>query len=279
MDYVSSSLAMRDSKAFWDASRLAIATKQYEKDGVALIRNLVPEAWLRILSDVVDRAIQSPSPLALEKCSSSGRFLYDTFLWQSYDECRQFIFSSGVATIAKALMKSTDINLFFDHLIVKEPSTPARTAWHYEFPYWPIVGKKLCSAWIAIDSVSAKSGGLQFLRGSHLRVEQLRGCERHEECSPADIVAEVLRNRKQQPRGSILQWPLSAGDAVIFDARTVHGAHANQSSTLRRRAYVIRFAGDDVRYQWHTAAPVMLRNPELVDGAKLTSSLFPKLTL
>ena len=40
---------------------------------------------------------------------------------------------------------------------------------------------------------------------------------------------------------------MEPGDAVLFDYRTVHGARANMSK-LRRRAFSMRWLGDDMRY-------------------------------
>ena len=45
----------------------------------------------------------------------------------------------------------------------------------------------------------------------------------------------------------ILEWEMQPGDAVAFNYRTLHGARANNSSQ-RRRAFSIRYVGDDARY-------------------------------
>ncbi len=272
-------LKVRDPerKATMDEVCSNVAIEEYQMEGVAVIRNLLTPSWLSTLSNVIDSALQSPSPFALNNGDSSGKFVYDSFLWRSYEECRQYISYSGVAQIASAFMRSRKVNLLFDHLIVKEPGTQTPTAWHYESPYWPVKGKQLCSIWIALDQVSAVNGGLQFLRGSHLRVDQVITSAQREEGSPSEIVADV-RNKLEEERLSIREWSMNAGDALIFDARTVHGAHGNYSETLRRRAYVVRFAGDDVVYRWHNSVPMMLCNPELENGSALSSTLFPEVT-
>ena len=45
----------------------------------------------------------------------------------------------------------------------------------------------------------------------------------------------------------VLEWDLEPGDAVAFNFKTLHGARGN-TSTQRRRAFSLRFVGDDARY-------------------------------
>ena len=45
----------------------------------------------------------------------------------------------------------------------------------------------------------------------------------------------------------VLEWKMAPGDAVAFDFATLHGARGNESAA-RRRAFSIRFVGDDARY-------------------------------
>jgi len=45
----------------------------------------------------------------------------------------------------------------------------------------------------------------------------------------------------------VLEWALEPGDAVAFNFKTLHGARGN-TSTARRRAFSLRFVGDDARF-------------------------------
>jgi ectoine hydroxylase-related dioxygenase (phytanoyl-CoA dioxygenase family) len=46
---------------------------------------------------------------------------------------------------------------------------------------------------------------------------------------------------------TILEWDLEPGDAVAFAFSTLHGARGNYAAS-RRRAFSLRFVGDDARY-------------------------------
>ena len=45
----------------------------------------------------------------------------------------------------------------------------------------------------------------------------------------------------------VVEWKMAPGDAVAFDFRTLHGARGN-TAAVRRRAFSLRFVGDDARY-------------------------------
>ena len=51
------------------------------------------------------------------------------------------------------------------------------------------------------------------------------------------------------------------GDCTIHHGLTVHGAPGNSSSRVRRRAYITRWAGEDVTYKPRPNLQRMLRDP------------------
>ena len=68
---------------------------------------------------------------------------------------------------------------------------------------------------------------------------------------------------------------LKLGDAVLFNFKIVHGASGN-NSTNRRRAFSMRFIGDDVRYLdrgGETSPP--FKGINLKIGDKLRIDWFP----
>ena len=69
---------------------------------------------------------------------------------------------------------------------------------------------------------------------------------------------------------------LNLGDAVLFNFKTVHGSTGNNASKSRR-AFSMRFIGDDVRYTdrgGSTSPPFDGIN--LKSGDKLREDWFPK---
>ena len=57
-------------------------------------------------------------------------------------------------------------------------------------------------------------------------------------------IPNIENNRKKY---KIKSWKVSPGDAVVFNFSTVHGAPENNSKN-RRRAFSVRFTGDDATY-------------------------------
>ena len=74
-----------------------------------------------------------------------------------------------------------------------------------------------------------------------------------------------------------LSLNINEGDAVVFNFSTVHGAPENKSKN-RRRAFSIRFTGDDATYikrKGEMSPP--FPNIKLKKGAPLDSKTFPVL--
>jgi ectoine hydroxylase-related dioxygenase (phytanoyl-CoA dioxygenase family) len=65
------------------------------------------------------------------------------------------------------------------------------------------------------------------------------------------------------------------GDCTIHHGLTVHGAPGNSSSRVRRRAYITRWAGEDVTYNPRPNLQRMLRDPGIEAGQRLDCDLFP----
>ena len=61
----------------------------------------------------------------------------------------------------------------------------------------------------------------------------------------------------------------------MHDGLVVHGAPGNRSAATRRRAYLTRWAGDDVTYDPRPNLQRMLRDPGIEPGGPLDSDLFP----
>ena len=72
-----------------------------------------------------------------------------------------------------------------------------------------------------------------------------------------------------------LSEDMTPGDVLCFHALTVHGGGGNDTSDRRRRAYSVRYTGDDVVYDRRSSTMTELENPELETGDVLDSPLFP----
>jgi ectoine hydroxylase-related dioxygenase (phytanoyl-CoA dioxygenase family) len=80
-------------------------------------------------------------------------------------------------------------------------------------------------------------------------------------------------------RFRILGWALEPGDAVFFHMLTLHAA-GGASGGRRRRAFSVRFLGDDATHAprpWKTSPEFPGLADELPPGAPMEHELFPVL--
>jgi ectoine hydroxylase-related dioxygenase (phytanoyl-CoA dioxygenase family) len=221
----------------------------YQKDGAIVLRGPF-SAWIDVLRRGVEANMQAPGPYGSENVKpgdGGGRFFDDYCNWQRIPEFTDFMRSSPAAAIAGQLMGARQVQVFHDHVLVKEPGTPKATPWHQDMPYYCVDGMQTGSFWIPLDPVS-EANTLRLVLGSHLWPRLLRpkrwagGEDFYADDSQFMDLPDVEGGQYR-----ILEPALSPGDAILFNYRTVHGARGNTGAG-RRRAFSARFVGDDVRF-------------------------------
>jgi len=262
--------------------------RRFDADGVVLLREAFEPKWLDVLRGGIEEAMAHPSPLAKEYGSKgSGRFFGDYNMWKRLGAFREFTCRSPAAGYAAELMGSAQVNLYNEHLLVKEPgSAAARTPWHQDLPYFRLMGRQMCSVWVPLDAATAATGAMSFVRGSHrwgkvFRPMQFRNSQSAE--TSAEF-AELPDLTSDEYRAEQISFDLEPGDCTVHHALTLHSAGGNQSETARRRALSIRYIGDDVRWYQREFAPeednaayVQLdRDVGLATGDRLDGPEFPR---
>jgi ectoine hydroxylase-related dioxygenase (phytanoyl-CoA dioxygenase family) len=253
--------------------------RTYEEDGIVCLRGLFSSDWVEELRDAAEISMQNPGELHAELAKQrheTGRFFHDTFIWQRNEVCRRFVFESPAAEIAAKMMRSAKINIFFDQWLIKEPGTTTKTPWHHDMTYWPIDGGQICTIWLALDAVSKESGAVEYVKGSHrwgnkYRPASFSGGDQYKEDLPD--VPDIEANREQF---EFAQFELEPGDCTVHHGLIVHGSPGNVSSERRRRAYVSRWAGDDVIFHPREGLQEMPPLPDLAEGDPLDSILWPR---
>ncbi|KAL3698540.1 hypothetical protein R1sor_012616 [Riccia sorocarpa] len=259
--------------------------QQFEEDGATVLRGFFSSEWIEQLRVAAEENLKNPGPLCDEsvKPGEPGRFHDDQFLWMRYEVMKRFIFESPAAEIATRMSRANQMRLLHDHLIVKEPGTQTTTPWHNDHSYWPLKGNQIISVWLALDYVP-KSSCVQYVKGSHRwqllhKLNTFSGeAERYKamaELPPAPDIDSM------SDRVELLSWDLVPGDCLVHQSFSVHGAPGISSSANRRRAYVTRWVGDDVRwdprpgtldFSWRTKGNL---DPKLSVGSPMDSDLFP----
>lgn len=253
---------------------------EFQEKGVTVLRGVFSD-WVKVLRDGVDANMHDPDPTAriYKGEKGAGRFFVDYCNWARIPEYKNFIFNSPAAAIGAELMQSDAVQLFHEHVLVKEAETGVPTPWHQDAPYYCVDCLKTLSLWIPLDEVPRETT-LEFISGSHkwdafYRPQRFNG----EPLNADDGLEEIPDINADRSSYDIVGWTVSPGDAIAFDYRTIHGAPANTSAKRQRRAFSLRLLGDNARFVRRdgivTSPP--FTQVTLQNGDPLVASEFPML--
>lgn len=254
----------------------------FQRDGAVCIRQLFSADEVALLERGIEHNLASPSERAkvASQADDPGWFFEDFCNWQDNPDYRRFIFNSRVGHVASQLMQSDNVRLYHDHLLVKEPNTRQATPWHQDQPYYNVEGQQNCSMWMPVDPVE-RASTLEFVAGSH------RGpwlmprtfLDNQAKWFPEGSLADLPDIEADRSAFNILGWALEPGDAVFFHMLTLH-ASGGVGGDRRRRAFSLRFLGDDMRHAprpWRTSPEFPGLATALPAGAPMEHELFPYL--
>ena len=136
----------------------------------------------------------------------------------------------------------------------------------------------MVSIWVALDRVTAETGAMRFVQGSHRWGKIYRPVRfAHGEEFALDRFAESVPDIDAEPeRYPVVSFDLEPGDCTVHHVRTLHSAGGNKSLTVRRRALVVRYAGEDVRYAAPNKEALRSANPRRAPGEPLDPEEFPR---
>jgi len=201
--------------------------------------------WLERLREGVEQALSSPSDN--QEPYEDERFVGDLNLWDRINGFGDFVLNSPAGEIAATIMASSTVTFLYDQMFVKELGAEARTPWHQDQPYWAVSGRQMCSIWTPLDPVPSAIA-LEFVRGSHLWREY--NPQHFLDHSPYEGTGlpNLPNIEAAREEYDIVSYDVEPGDCLIFHAMITHGAPDNSSAATRRRAYAIRWLGDDARF-------------------------------
>lgn len=149
-----------------------------------------------------------------------------------------------------------DIVLWGSNIFYKRPLEGPATPWHRDAAYWPIKPLTTTSVWIAVSDSTRENGCLRFVAGSHAAQD---AGEHYESTEPGLVIPGSLvpgSFDESQARDAEME----AGQIVIFDCYTVHGAASNTGSR-RRAGYALRFMPSTSHYDHEAALTAHRRSP------------------
>ncbi len=249
----------------------------YQRDGVVLIKGLFAD-HVEALRDGIAANMAEPGPYASEnkKEGETGRFFDDYCNWSRIEQFRTVIQDSPAAEVAADLMQSDTVQMFHDHVLVKEPGTSMATPWHQDGPYYFVEGQQTISFWSPLDPVTQAT--LRCVAGSHRWEKEVLPTRWVSEEGFFPDEGQYIPVPDPDAEGMrVVEFEMEPGDAVAFNYRTLHGARGNQSYS-RRRAFSLRLVGDDARYverPGRTSPP--FPGHDMEPGQRLREDWFPVL--
>ncbi|MGE0384935.1 MAG: phytanoyl-CoA dioxygenase family protein [Gammaproteobacteria bacterium] len=252
----------------------------FDRDGIAIVRGCLGGEWLDRLAGaaerIKDRVLAGDSSCGV---ATPDGTVYTENAWTFEDTVRQFVFESGIASIAAQAMQSREVRLFETLTIYKQVGCDAGTGWHQDLPQHGMVGDQACSIWLSLEPVDADSGGLRIAAGSHrgpwytpmtLNPRRAHGKVELEGGPLPDPDTDPVRF----PR--IVGYAAQPGDILLLHPAVLHMTRPNPLRA-RRRSFSIRFFGERMRrkaspVEWHD----WLQDLPLQDGDPMVADRLPR---
>jgi len=171
----------------------------------------------------------------------------------------QEVASKVQAALSLAMLSSADAEVVEFSCIIADPGAPAQ-ALHYDTPLLPEEGgydgsgASLFTIFIPLQDVAADMGATCLLPRSHTSVEahrafaqdRARHDKREKEKSEREPARAYLGEALVQDAARecrVFAGPVTAGDAMVMDSRTLHCGGENTSDKRRRLLYVTFHCG------------------------------------
>jgi ectoine hydroxylase-related dioxygenase (phytanoyl-CoA dioxygenase family) len=266
-----------------EPKRWSEARAEFQQKGAVCLRGVFEPGWIELVRAGVAECAQRPSSQSKTWTGEAqGKFFQDGFAWNRFGALRQFVFESPAGRVVSALMDSARVNLYMDHILLREPSTNKATPWHHDTPYCFVDGRDFCTIWLPLDPIP-KGEGLRLISGSHrwgktfLPVD-FGSSAAYVNASGQPVAHEQVPDIDAAPDAyEICTWELELGDCVVFYCNMLHSAPAHLSTHVKRRVYSTRWVGDDARYALRSwSVPPLPVDPGLAPGDAFAGALFPR---
>lgn len=204
----------------------------FESKGFVVIEGFFSASTISMvragLSEIIDTRAPTPRMLHTHSATAPTRDMTE-LMWQHRNVLRGEgalppyvlgeMMSLGARVTGSRLLPFQDVSL------VKRAGA-RRFHWHQDISFWPIDREDGCIVWVALDDCTEENGALMLAPGSH-----------KEGIGPSiDLHTGTAQPGTSAPRLGVDGYEvleLRAGDAVVFDARTLHSSGENRTSSAR----------------------------------------------
>jgi hypothetical protein len=212
----------------------------------------------------------------LPAAGTMGHFLADCSLWRRSPALRALEMQGELPRMAAELLGARAVRLYDDRLMIKEPGTRERTAFHQDLSYFHVDGDRACVFSLFLDRARRGVGELGFVPSSH-RWGQL--------FKPNFLISEVacpgsegvdLPAIDAAPEAFGVQYvDVEPGDVLVHHALTLCGMRGNRGATpCRLFQFCYVDAGLHFRRRPGLAVSTLYDKPPL-DGAPLDNAVHP----
>ena len=212
--------------------------ESFARNGHVVVRGLASPDEVSQYAPAIKRATSqlSGDTRPMEERDTYGKaFIQSMNLWTIDDCAREFVFARRFAKVAADLMGVSGVRLYHDQSLFKEPGGGI-TPWHQDQVYWPLDTNNTITMWMPLVDVPTDVGSVVFASGSH-RYGDLGGSAigDYSQTHFDDVIA-------REKFELVSYAPMRAGDATFHSGWTLHGAPANETSTMRSVMTIIYFA-------------------------------------
>lgn len=242
----------------------------FRRDGAVIVRGVLDEEWIELLSAGLDECIAAPDALSSSLTDGRTEIRIDQFPAARSALLRRFVLASPLGALVGRFVGGP-VRFYMDQMFAKPAGAQMATAWHQDTPYYNVEGSDLVRAWVSPDPVP-REASLEVVRGSHLWNVTYRplggrdpGAEprrtssagvteqRGARFSYGDAITDRSLPKVPDIAGNrasfdILGWDYEPGDVILFRGDMLHGARGDHVLQRGRRAHAAMYAGPGVRY-------------------------------
>ena len=191
-------------------------------------------AYRPAILEAAPRSRYDHRPLA-ERDTYGRAFVQMLNVWRHDERVRTFVFARRFAAAAAALLGVPAVRLYRDQALFKEPGG-GLTPWHQDQFYWPLDSDRTITLWMPLVAIDDAMGPMVFASCS----QRLGNLGDH----PIGDASEQAFGRVVEQQGFAVEGhaPFAPGDATFHAGWTLHGAHANETDTLREVMTITYFA-------------------------------------
>jgi len=203
--------------------------EQFNRDGFLLLRDFASKDECEAILKVALEELQAKR----EPIESEGEYLKDSSRQGTVRRLRQVyqrspIFSQWmqnqkIRPILRQILGETPVLALAHHnsIMTKMPHESSQTCWHQDIRYWHFSDDNLVSVWLALGDEYAQNGVLEFIPASHT-VTLAKECFDEKLYFLDNPTNKALIDTK-------ISYDLHQSDVVLFHAKTLHRANANQT--------------------------------------------------